>query len=59
MTVRELVEQLLEFDQDLEVTITDNLKGAIYRGEFDVTEFVPADGEVSVDIDISACDEEE
>lgn len=59
MTVRDLVEQLLEFDQDLEVTVSDGFKCYFYRGDFEVTEFETISGELTVDIGIGGCEEED
>ncbi len=58
MRVSELKRILNEFDDDLEVLITDGFNARCYRGAFSVESFIDLDGYEFADIGIGGCEEE-
>ena len=56
MLVKELIEELSKYNQDLEVLITDGYDCNFYRGEYTVTLF--KDDCEYVDIGVGGCREE-
>lgn len=56
MLVKELIEELSKYNQDLEVLITDGYDCNFYRGEYAVTLF--KDDCEYVDIGVGGCREE-
>jgi hypothetical protein len=47
MTVKELIDQLSKFPDDMEVTVADGFGCHFYNGKFEVKEF---DGEVDIGV---------
>jgi hypothetical protein len=53
MTIRELIEDLSKFNQDLPITITDGCEGITYKPVIPtIVEFEEDDGTISLDIGI-------
>jgi|LakMenE18May11ns_1017448.scaffolds.fasta_scaffold7895018_2 hypothetical protein len=55
MTVAELLQKLLVFPPDLEVTISDGFDFRFYRGNYSV-ELIEVDDESCVDIGVGGCE---
>lgn len=52
MTVKELILKLSQFDENLDVTITDGYEGLCYRGDWDIIRFDAYEYAPSVDIGV-------
>ena len=56
MLVKELIEELSQYNPELEVLVTDGYDGNFYRGEYSITLF--KDDCEYVDIGVGGCREE-